>query len=205
MENLELPKTLVEAVRSGRVVLFLGAGASLQAKDADRKAAPSTKALSEELCQKFLGDKKSDVDLQLAAELAAQAATHKVVFEYIKDRLSGLQPTRAHSLIPTFRWHTIATTNYDTLIEDSYGKSANAAQDLVRFVKDSEPIETRMMDAHDPVQLLKLHGCIDHAHDVEIPLVLDAPHYERYRQNRKKLFTRLEGIADELPFLFVGL
>ena len=204
MENLELPKTLVEAVRSGRVVLFLGAGASLQAKDADRKSAPSTKALSEELCQKFLGEKKSDVDLQLAAELAAQAATNKVVFEYIKDRLSGLQPTRAHSLIPTFRWHTIATTNYDTLIEDSYGKSVNAAQDLVRFVKDSEPIETRMMDAHDPVQLLKLHGCIDHAHDVEIPLVLDAPHYERYRQNRKKLFTRLEGIADELPFLFVG-
>ena len=204
MSTFDLPPTLIEAVRSGRVVLFLGAGASLEAKDAERHAAPSTSKLAQEIALKFLGKKLEKFDLQTISEMAAQSVTSSVVFEYIRDRLRKLEPSKAHMMIPSFQWHTIATTNYDTLIEDSYGRSTHSPQELVRFVKDGEPIETKMMNAINPLQFLKLHGCIEHVHDPDIPLVLDASHYERYIVNRTKLFSRLENIADELPFLFIG-
>ena len=136
--------------------------------------------------------------------MASQAKGENVVFEYIRNRFKEFKPSPAHRLIPTFRWHTIASTNYDTLVEDAYGSTEKPIQNLLPFVKDSEPIETKKSEVQNPLVYLKLHGCVEHAHDSDIPLILDPSHYERYRVNRTRLFDRLLDYAHEIPFLFVG-
>lgn len=200
----DIPMPLVEAIRGGRVVLFLGAGASVEAKCDDGKHPPSAEELAEDLSKHFLGQDLSEVGLAQVAEMASRVAGQSVVFEHIRSILHVFRPGAAHKLIPTFRWHTIATTNYDTLVEDAYGGTENAIQNLITFVKDAEPIERKMSEVVNPVVYMKLHGCVEHAHDPDIPLVLDHSHYERYRENRERLFDRLLDYAHEIPFLFVG-
>ena len=200
----DIPPPLLEAIRSERVVLFLGAGASMEAESVDGKRPPSSKQLAIDLAQHFLGQDLSDFGLMQVAEMASRARGQNVVFEFIRSQLKVFKPSSAHKLIPTFRWHTIATTNYDTLVEDAYGLVKEPIQDLLRFVKDAEPIETKKSEVLNPLVYLKLHGCIHHAHDAEIPLLLDPSHYEHYQANRKRLFDRLSDYAHEIPFLFIG-
>jgi SIR2-like domain len=69
---------------------------------------------------------------------------------------------------------TIATTNYDTFLEAAYRDPRRRRQTLVPFVKDDEPVEDKMRSALNPVQYLKLHGCLNHLFDKDIPLVLSA-------------------------------
>ena len=202
--TIDIPGPLKEAVQSGRVVLFLGAGASMEAKNTEGSKPPSGEQLGSLLAKQFLGEDLPGIDLMQISEMAAGAAGGDVVNDYIGRHLKTFSPSPAHKLLPTFRWHTLATTNYDTLVEDAYGSSKSAMQDLLPFVKNAEPIETRIADVAHPLVYLKLHGCVDHAHDKDIPLVLDSSHFERYRANRERLFDRLEGVAHELPFLFVG-
>ena len=199
-----IPPPLIEAVKGGRVILFLGAGASIEAKSGNGNLPPSTTQLARDLSQRFLGEDLSDFGLMRVASMASDKCGQNVVFEHIRSQLKAFRPSAAHKLIPTFRWHTIATTNYDTLVEDAYGESEQPLQDLLPFVKDAEPIEMKKSDVLHPLVYLKLHGCVEHAHDPEIPLVLDSAHYERYRANRGRLFDRLTDYAHEIPFLFVG-
>ncbi len=98
----------------------------------------------------------------------------------------------------------IATTNYDLLLERAYVNSKQRCQTLVRFVKDDEPIEEKLQAVQNPVQFLKLHGCLDHLHDSDIPLVLSREQYSTYSANRTRLFGRLKDLARESTIIFIG-
>ena len=176
----------------------------MEAKSIDGNKPPSAEHLAKELSERFLGKDLSAYGLMQVAEMASTIGSQNVLFEHIRSLLKSYSPSSAHRLIPTFRWHTIATTNYDTLVEDAYGETENPIQNILPFVKDSEPIETKKSETLKPLVYLKLHGCVEHAHDSQIPLILDHSHYERYRKNRERLFDRLTDAAHELPFLFVG-
>lgn len=202
--EVEIPSALIEAVKNSSVILFLGAGASMEAVDQNGKRAPSGDQLAKEMCAQFLREDLSSLGLMQAAEICVGKAGQNKVFNWIGEQFRNLIPSTAHELIPTFQWATIATTNYDNLVEDAYAKMTNSTQDLIRFVKNQEMIETKRHQAANPLNYLKLHGCIDHAHDTDIPLVLDNAHYERYILNRERLFVRLEDLAQEMPIIFIG-
>lgn len=204
MAQIELPAPLVEQIRTGRVVLFLGAGASMEAKAADGSRPPTGPKLGEILGEKFLGEKQKGIDLMQVAEMAQRSAGQYAVAEFLREYFKTFEPSKAHLLLPQFRWQAIATTNYDVLVEDAYGRSESPAQNLVTFVKDQEPVEQRSASVERPLRYLKLHGCVEHAFDRDIPLVLDPASYERYEENRKNLFARLSMLAEEFPFVFVG-
>lgn len=201
---ITLPPGLVEAVKNKRVVLFLGAGASMEARGPGGMKPPSSKDLRAALGKKFLGDSFEDYDLMTVADLAIRSAGQPVVFEAIKTLLDPFQPSPAHLMIPRFRWRAIATTNYDLLVEKAYAKANHSVQDVVPLVKNVEPVEERMQSVPSPVLLLKLHGCVNHLHDAAIPLVLSHEHYAFHSRHRDALFSRLETWAHESTFLFCG-
>jgi hypothetical protein len=67
--HMDIPPYLEEQVRSGKVVLVLGAGASIGALDAIGKRAPKTDELRDLLADKFLGGKlKNTADTASATE-----------------------------------------------------------------------------------------------------------------------------------------
>jgi len=203
-EAVRLPAGLIEAVKNRRVVLFLGAGASMEARGPNGEPPPSSDRLRAQLGAHFLGDPLDGYDLMSVADMAISTAGQSVVFERIRTTLEPIQPSEAHLLVPTFRWRALATTNYDTLIERAYAKAENAVQHVVPLVKNLEPVEERLQSVQSPVLLIKLHGCVSHLHDEQIPLVLSHEHYALYARHRENLFNRLQALAHESTFVFIG-
>jgi len=203
--TLEIPHILIEAAKDRRIVLVLGAGASKEAKNSVGSTPPNAEQLRDKLASKFLGTTKEQRDLATVAEIAiSSGAGQTMVFEEIANNLSGFETSEAHKALADFYWRGLATTNYDTLIEQGYAGNSNRKQVCLPFVKDLEPFDDRLRAHQNPLALLKLHGCINHRLDPDIPLILSNEHYHRYSKNREQLFNRLRQWAQSSPLVFVG-
>ena len=203
--QITLPNILVDAVKERRAILFLGAGASAESLNSAKEPMPTANQIRDKLAQKYLNTQSTDWDLKYVVELAIlEGEGETLIFEEISKMLSGFKPSEAHRAIPKFNWRAIFSTNYDTLIEEAYRNVINPVQECVAFVKDKEPYDTRLSQYLNPVPLLKLHGCINHRNDSEIPLVLTPEHYYKVSENRKSLLSRLESWAHETIIIFIG-
>lgn len=165
---------------------------------------PSAKKLAEDIADRFLASKFKNKPLMRVAELAQSQAGSNVLNQWLRDYFDPFEATLAHESLPNFRWRAIATTNYDLLVEKAYRQSKSKLQTLVSRVKDDQPIETMLSEQPNPLEYLKLHGCIDYVHDKEIPLVLTPDSYNSHDQNRRNLYARLESYGREFPIIFCG-
>lgn len=200
-----LPHILLESIKEQRAVLVFGAGASKECRNTFGEAPPDANQLRDHLAKKFLGTEIETRDLATVAEMAiSNGAGEALVFEEVARMMKEYGSSEAHIKITEFRWRGIATTNYDTLIEKAYAKSSNKKQTCIPFVKDNEPYDERLRSEISPVPLLKLHGCLEHRLDRDIPLVLSHEHYHRYKANRSHLFERLRHWAQHSVLIFIG-
>ena len=204
-KRIKVPFLLLEAVKAGRVILFLGAGASKECKNDSGKSPPNADQLRDIISSKFFGKLMPRRNVMSVAEMAIDnGAGQGLVFETVHNAFQGFVVSDAHRLLTDFSWRTISTTNYDTFVESAYSDAKRRKQTLIPFVKDDEPVDERMRLAINPVQYLKLHGCLNHRFDKDIPLVLSWEQYAVHQKNRTRLFARLSDLAHECPVLFIG-
>ncbi len=200
---MDLPSNLVQQVRQGRAVLFLGAGASRKARTPEGKEPPLGDELCDRIGEQFLAGDYSSESLAWVAELAISATNRFEVQDFIADQFSNLKPADFHLLIPTFRWRGIATTNYDRVVETAYENSRDAIQTIVPILSNADRVDEKLRDPTS-VALLKLHGCITRTHDLHLPLILTIDQYATYREGRNRLFQMLEEWGSENTIIFVG-
>lgn len=200
---MNLPPHLIDQIRQGRVVLFLGAGAIKGARTPDGKEPPLGNELRDRIAQKFLTDDYSSESLSWVSELAISAADLPVVQDFIADQFRDLRPADYHYIIPSFRWRGIATTNYDCIIETVYKTSDEAVQAIVPFLSNADRVDAKLRD-QSSLALLKLHGCITLTHESKLPLILTIDQYATYRDERTRLFQMLEEWGSENTIIFVG-
>ena len=168
---MEIPQILIQQVQDGKAVLFLGAGASLSAKDDKGHSPPSGKKLGEMLSDQFLGGKFKDAQLSQISELAISETDLTTVQDFIRNKFSGFKPTEAHQKIGDFKWAGLVTTNYERLIEEGYSSNLKALQTPKVFIEDGDRVEDSMRDPK-AVMLLKIHGCITRISSSDCPLIL---------------------------------
>ena len=200
---MNLPSSLIDLVRRGRTVLFLGAGASRKARTPEGKEAPLGDELRNRIGERFLTGDYSSESLAWVAELAISATDRFAVQDFVADQFGSLRPADFHLLIPTFRWRGIATTNYDRVVETAYETSPNAVQTIVPFLSNADRVDEKLRDPSS-VALLKLHGCITRTHEPQLPLILAIDQYATYREGRTRLFQMLEEWGSENTIIFVG-
>jgi len=200
---VELQQYLKDQILEGNVVLFLGSGASLDAKHKDGRNPPTATQLGELLSDKFLGGKYRTAPLTQIAEYAIAVADVVAVQQHVRTLLLDFEPTDAHKLVAKFRWRAIATTNYDMILEKSYENNKNAVQTLAPLVDGNDRIDELMRDI-SAVAYLKVHGCITRVTNPDCPLILAPDQYANYRQGRETLWRHLEGIGCDRPIVFVG-
>ena len=198
-----IPKPLVDHVREGQVVLFLGSGASMGAIHPQKSSPPIGSTLARLIAEKFLSPDFADRPLAQVAELAISETDLYRVQEFVAGIFTHFYPADFHLLIPGFVWSAIATTNYDLIIERAYTQVTTRLQQPVTFKKNGERIEERLKDPNS-VMYLKLHGCITDINDHQIPLILTPDQYMQHRMGRSRLFDRLKSFAYEFPLLLVG-
>jgi len=200
---INIPHALNEAIREGRAVLFLGAGASIGAESDDASTPPNGVQLATMLSDRFLGGEDADNPLSVVSEYSISETDLVTVQEFIRDIFLRYEPADFHLLIPTFKWAAIATTNYDLVIERAYSKTPSPAQELVPFLKNTDRV-ARKLRSEKAVPYLKLHGCVSKFDDLDIPLILTIDQYVTHKKNRNKLFERLRDYGEEYPIVFIG-
>jgi tetratricopeptide (TPR) repeat protein len=204
-KKIEIPFLLSEAVKNGRAILFLGAGASKECRNTRGDTPPNAEQLRDVLSTKYLGKLMPKRDVMSVAEMAIEnGAGRNLVFDTVSSAFDGFEASDAHKLASEFNWRAIATTNYDLFMEAAYSDAKRRRQVLTPFVKDDEPVDARKGAVTNPVEYLKLHGCLNHRLDKDIPLVLSWEQYAQYSQNRTHLFGRLAYLSHECPIIFVG-
>jgi hypothetical protein len=200
---VEIPAILKSNIQSGSVVLLLGAGASIEARDARGKKAPSSQELGALIADRFLGPGFAQYSLSQIAELAINEGDFTTVQEFIREMFEPFEPTQAHELLCTFKWHGLATTNFDRLVEKAYAKHADRVQNVVAFIDNADRVNDKMRDLN-AIQLLKLHGCITRTANPDAPLTLTPDQYVQHRHGRQRVFSIFKEWCYEHIVVFVG-
>jgi len=200
---MDLPKMLIDYVREGQTVLFLGSGASFGAKHPEGITPPLGQNLSDLIANKFLGDDYLGYPLQQVADLAISESDSFTVQNFIYEIFEKFRPAKFHEMIPNFVWKAIATTNFDLIIERAYDSNQKRLQDPVSFISNVDRVEEKLKKPNS-VCVYKIHGCITDIKNTAAPLILTPDQYITARQVRSRLFERIESLAYEYPFIFIG-
>lgn len=200
---MEIPPILIEQIRQGQVVLFLGSGAIVGAKHPKFNSPPIGNELAKMLCDKFLSKEFYNRQLSDIADLAISETSLVEVQSFIAEIFNDFEPADFHKLIPSFVWRGIITTNYDLVIEKAYQQISNRMQSLVVFKKDTERVEKKIKNQDDLIYI-KLHGCITDIYDPDFPLIITTDQYINHKDKRKHLFQRYLTLSYDFPFVFVG-
>lgn len=188
-ENVFL-REYTDAIREERAALFVGAGVSRGAGYVDWKL----------LLREIANDLGLDVDRE--SDLVAVAQYHendrrgrqqlnqKLIDEFLEDN----ELTESHRLIATLPLRTVWTTNYDDLIERSFGDEGKRV-DVKRRKNDFATSKSR-----SDVTVYKMHG--DRTDPAEA--VLTRNDYETFNNKREVFTIALKADLTEKSFLFVG-
>jgi len=184
---MKIPEELYNSIISGNCVLFVGAGASIEA------GAPSAQEMRRELSKKYLQGKHQEEPLSKVASYieTKPGLGRRVVVDY------------PHFLLPKFKWPAIYTTNYDTLIEQAYER-AGIKYKLIISSRDLMTDETDMTDYHSYVLLYKPHGCISRPTASDTPIIITEDDYYSVADNRKAIYRQIEVSKYKSVFLFIG-
>ena len=196
MEGADRLGGLISEIREGRVVLFLGAGASVAA------GAPSSSELAEQLAERFLHRSADGKDLtgvanDIAVSMAASPSERDF---FVRDRLKGLQPSPYHLAIPRFRWPAIYTSNFDDLVEKSYEQATDPVQ-THREICASTDRKSILDDSL--VHIFHVAGSIRRVGTENHFLVLSVEDLQLSEERRESML-RLLGEYSDSTVLFVG-
>lgn len=182
---------LIEQIRKERVILFLGSGFSFDA------GAPHSSDICKELMSQMTEDEKETLNgnqLDYISNAFELMRSRDALIQVLKETFifvpGNLYNQVALTKIPHF--HTIITTNYDTLIEDAYGTDCivvRTAQDCVKL-------------PNDKVKVYKIHG------DFSAPenLIVTKNDYRKYftENSDNSLWKHIQSLILTNDVLFIG-
>jgi hypothetical protein len=184
----EFSKVLVE----NRGSVFIGAGISTPS------GTPSWAQLLSSMARTRLNLEivPSD-DLPLIAQhIVNQAGTRGPLAAHFRDQLDRpFVPNVYHTALARTNLKRLWTTNYDTILEDTFGRHFN--------VKVRASDESMSRGGSEPdVEIIKMHGCIrvSEADD----LVITQEDYEDFFERRPATAHRLRQDLLDRQFLFIG-
>lgn len=200
--KLELDKALVEAVTTGRAVLFLGAGASLGATRENGAKIPLASELGARIASEFLGAGYEQADFKTICDFSASERSGRELQQFIHKELIGFRPAPFHHLIPRLAWAGIATTNYDLIIEEAYKNTPDRIQELIPNCKDGDGAAERL--GSNGLLYVKLHGCITHYQETHPPLVASTEQIINHKEGRAGQFAQFLEWAKTKTIIFAG-
>ena len=198
MSAVELPPDLTKALVGGNCVIFIGAGVS---HAAGVPCAADAAAVLEREIRQFSGTTSQDLLALVGASLPGIATLYRRLFPNYsaKRRLcETVQAGQAQadrtifellSRIPTV--HYFVTTNWDTLVEDSF---PFADRRVIRRAEELPHIDTRLTN------ILKIHGDVNDPENI----VVDLTDYDSFERTSRHFVEQLRVLGRNNVFLFVG-
>lgn len=183
---------LIEEINSEETVLFFGAGSSMPS------FAPSGVKLTSMLAAKFcLPD---DYSLRELSSLIEHKRSRKELISELRKIIQGLKPSGGLLNLPLYPWKSLYTTNYDSLIEQSY---VFQRQPLSVYTNN---FDFQVHGKSDPLKLFKLHGTIDK--DVcdgeSSRIIITDQDYDKTNDYREHIWARFRDDISNSHVLIIG-
>jgi len=140
--------------------------------------------------------------LARVADYASSQTSLLDVQLFIQKLLESVDPFEFHKLIPTFKWNSIVTTNYDRVIEKSYEGKHDRKQNPLIIVGNGDM--RQLEETFNAVPIIKIHGCITRAADTAVPMILANEQYAKFTNGRERLATSFRERAMDHAIIFCG-
>lgn len=200
------PEDLVRDIAARRSVLFLGAGVSRNAENAQgvhpREWKEFLKHLGSQVSDKAQRDEVmeciSDADLLTACELARKYLSPYVFkSEMLKEFSSNAyRPAKIHDDLSLVDSRLVMTTNFDKLYENR----ANQLQDNTVIVKNYYDKDVADVFRRQDRVVLKVHGTIDSSDH----MIFTRSQYALARRDYSHFYQLLRGLFVTHTFVFLG-
>ncbi len=189
---------ILQQTQQGKVVLFLGAGASHSA------GVPLGRKLAEMIKEKFPEvDQSLNNFIDICQDvLDTPPYNRNLLEEFIISKMDSLQPTMSHNIMTKYDWAAIFTTNFDDIVECAY---RNNKED--RF-KRCQPISSEEFHVNpierDKVYLFKIMGTITATEESTGCMVLSRADYNNALTRRRKYLELLFDFVKNGTIVFIG-
>ena len=190
----DFARTLAQKLRDGQLVLFSGAGLSMQAqaRDGSDRRIPSWDGLLQRIAARF-GEHMDDYRDEPLGLFDAIIADHgrPAAEQAVRDILcdSDFEPGPTHQTMRQLPWHRVCTINYDTLLEQCLNTApVTCEQEFDRL---------RQPPGHQPL-LFKLHGSLAGMH------TLTAQDYQLWPDTHPRAYRFVEDLLLNRTLVFVG-
>lgn len=176
-----------------RTVLVLGAGASIPS------GGMSGSALGRKLAKEFDQDYDLYGNLSVLSDVIENKHGRRPLTDALR-KILDFEPHGGLQLLPTFRWRSIYTTNFDRALEKAASQQ-NIPYAAVRSIYDVPEIERV-----ERLRIFKLHGCLsqDRAYGDPSSMIITRADYRAVRRWKKSLLDRLQVDLETAKVLVLG-
>jgi hypothetical protein len=184
---------LVQALRNGECVVFVGAGLSANSGMTGYRELIKKMADELEMGDDIEADQEAYLDL---AQMYREEKEPAAVVELVKSlfgRASDARPSLAHYLLMGLPVRFVITTNYDHLLEQCLEALHRSP---VRVIDREDVAETGYRDR---TYVVKFHGDAERG-----DIILSRNDYDSFFQNRPDMASLLEGLLLNQTFFFIG-
>jgi SIR2-like domain len=185
---------LVKDVKPDSTVLLFGAGSSLPSN------APSVATIIEHLSKKFRQPSAGFNLSELTDLIEQKTKDRRRLIDELRAMFQRNKPTGGLLNLPLYSWKSIYTTNYDTLIEQSYtkkGRRLDVYTSNFDFTVGARSVDTK---------LFKIHGTIDKdismGHNSRI--IISGNDYSHTSDYRQHLYNTLKADLAESNLIIIG-
>jgi len=185
---------LAQLVASRKCVLFAGSG--LTADYGGATWSQLVTYLQDEF--NYLSPLKEEDPFEIMEDLCNQFTPVKV-YEKIHKRLTGVKLKEPVVKLSALPWFSVFTTNYDTALEDALRE--NQTLDILTLDTGKE---LDLDGIQSEIHCIKLMGSCNIDYGREGQMVLTPGDYIRAREERARIFDRLERHVANRSFLFLG-
>ncbi|OLS18891.1 MAG: hypothetical protein HeimC3_48290 [Candidatus Heimdallarchaeota archaeon LC_3] len=200
--NNQRIENIIKLVESGKIVLFLGAGAS------KCSGVPIGWDLVELLRDKFNFEYDTiDGNIQFPTfntackEIILQEKGSKLdIYEYLKKIFLSCDPTEYHKILTYYKWPVIYTTNYDNILENAFrkNKESNFTPRVIRHKRDN------IKNDLETVNIIKLNGCAERDLSEEGHMLLLPDEIEESYLDHPQLFKTLQSYISTCTIVYIG-
>lgn len=197
-EGNRLLEDLFQKIYEGKLILFLGSGASVT--DRNRFLSKDIIELYEAEINKSIGtgDIVEFVDILSQTNYFSRRHFDNFVYELLKK----LEPTEEHKILAKIPWQQIITTNMDILVERAYDEIRNTADFQWEIEKVRSKQEYNKFLAKNQIKLVKLHGCISDRN--AFPLRFSTEDFNQTKPFYKIVLNNLKSVSDRVEFISFG-
>ena len=184
-------------IQQGKVVLFLGAGASHAA------GGPTGEKLTEMIKQNFPNiDQNLNNFIDVCQDVIdTPPYDRNQLEEFIINKLVSLQPSNSHRIMTKYDWSAIFTSNFDDLIEVAYRTTPEALKRCQPNYSDNPQVTPA---DRSKVFLFKMMGCMKAQPDESGQMVLSRADYNRALKRRGKYLELLLDFIKAGTMVFIG-